>query len=91
MEEDAEMLKFIEKELAKRKGADAQELSELDKKLKVRANLDEIVFDELPEHLLNTNKSKNEEMLSSQMLSGIPEIALDFEAKVRNIEGKFYF
>ena len=83
-DEDADMLKFIEEELAKRKGTAKSD--ENDKKIKSSANLDEIVFGDLPENLLNTNKSKNEEMLSNQMLSGIPEVNLGYEEKIRNIE-----
>lgn len=83
-DEDADMLKFIEEELAKRKGKKTE--NEDAKKLKLSANLDEIVFSDLPENLLNTNKNKNEEMLSNQMLSGIPEVDLGFEEKIRNIE-----
>lgn len=83
-DEDADMLKFIEEELAKRKGK--KEADEESKKVKSSANLEEIVFSELPEHLLKTNRNKNEEMLSNQMLSGIPEVPLGVEEKIRNIE-----
>ena len=78
------MLKFIEEELAKRKGK--KETNDSDKKVKSTASLDDIVYSQLPEHLLNTNKNKNEEMLSNQMLNGIPEIDLGYEEKIRNIE-----
>lgn len=83
-DEDADMLKFIEEELAKRKGK--KEADDESKKVKSNANLEEMVFSELPEHLLKTNRNKNEEMLSNQMLSGIPEVALGVEEKIRNIE-----
>lgn len=40
----------------------------------------------LPDYLRKSTFHKNEEMLSSQMLSGIPEIDLGIEEKIRNIE-----
>ena len=40
----------------------------------------------LPEHLRKSHSKKNEEMLSSQMLSGIPEVDLGIDEKIRNIE-----
>ena len=40
----------------------------------------------LPEHLSKSHSKKNEEMLSSQMLSGIPEVDLGIDEKIRNIE-----
>lgn len=83
-DEDADMLKFIEEELAKRKGK--KEADDESKKVKSNADLEEMVFSELPEHLLKANRNKNEEMLSNQMLSGIPEVPLGVEEKIRNIE-----
>ena len=40
----------------------------------------------LPEYLKKTQTKKSEEMLSSQMLSGIPEVDLGIDEKIRNIE-----
>ncbi|VVC99694.1 unnamed protein product [Leptidea sinapis] len=40
----------------------------------------------LPEHLRVSSTHKSEEMLSNQMLSGIPEVDLGIEAKIKNIE-----
>uniref|UniRef100_A0A182M2K7 Hepatocellular carcinoma-associated antigen 59 domain-containing protein n=1 Tax=Anopheles culicifacies TaxID=139723 RepID=A0A182M2K7_9DIPT len=40
----------------------------------------------LPAHLSQTSSQRSEEMLSNQMLSGIPEIDLGIEAKIKNIE-----
>ena len=40
----------------------------------------------LPELLSKSHSKKNEEMLSSQMLSGIPEVDLGIDEKIRNIE-----
>ncbi|RWS28080.1 uncharacterized protein B4U80_04242 [Leptotrombidium deliense] len=82
-DEDQDMLKFIDEELAKRKGLqnEAKTKNENDKKIP------EDVFDILPQHLLkSSSKRKNEEMLSNQMLNGIPEVDLGIEERIRNIE-----
>lgn len=47
---------------------------------------EEAALAELPDHLKASTGQKNEEMLSSQMLSGIPEVDLGIEEKIRNIE-----
>lgn len=83
-DEDADMMKFIEEELAKRKGAMSS--ADSDQAQVVAKTTEDIVFNELPKHLLADNKAKNEEMLSNQMLSGIPEIDLGVSEKIRNIE-----
>ena len=83
-DEDADMMKFIEEELAKRKGTASESVSE--QTLVESKTSEDIIFDVLPKHLIADNKKKNEEMLSSQMLSGIPEIDLGLHEKIRNIE-----
>ncbi|XP_037560504.1 telomere length and silencing protein 1 homolog [Dermacentor silvarum] len=40
----------------------------------------------VPEHLRKSTSKKSEEMLSNQMLSGIPEVDLGIEERIRNIE-----
>lgn len=40
----------------------------------------------LPEHLRVSSSNRSEEMLSNQMLNGIPEVDLGIEVKIRNIE-----
>lgn len=40
----------------------------------------------LPEHLRVSSSNRSEEMLSNQMLNGIPEIDLGIEVKIKNIE-----
>lgn len=78
-DEDADMLNYVEKELARRKG-----ISDTDsQKHKIRTSED-ILF-ELPEHLVS-KKQMSEDMLSNQMLSGIPEVDLGISTKIRNIE-----
>lgn len=81
-DEDADMMKYIEQELAKRKGtAEENETAH-----PTAATSDDMVFNGLPQHLLFSNKKSSEEMLSNQMLSGIPEIDLGVDERIRNIE-----
>ena len=77
-----EMRKFIESELEKRRGktddhagGEQTYLSPEDRALM-----------SLPEHLKKDQTKKSEEMLSSQMLCGIPEVDLGIDEKIRNIE-----
>jgi hypothetical protein len=85
-DEDAEMAKFIEEELAKRKGL-VNELDSDKNNMAVGSSVEDLVFNVLPQHLLAPQGSqKTEEMLSNQMLSGIPEVDLGVEEKIRTIE-----
>ena len=81
-DEDEEMRKFIEIEMKKRRGNDQENEESSDKYM----SPEERALMSLPEHLKKSHSKKNEEMLSSQMLSGIPEIDLGIEEKIRNIE-----
>lgn len=99
-DEDADMMKYIDEQLAKRKGIDitsdmAKRAQQM--KAKVASNntptspdpsvkLPEDALYEVPEHLRISSSKKSEEMLSNQMLSGIPEVDLGIEAKIKNIE-----
>ncbi|KAG7281290.1 hypothetical protein CRUP_030973 [Coryphaenoides rupestris] len=66
-DEDADMMKYIETELKKKKGlVEAEE-----QKVKVK-NAEDLLY-ELPENIRVNSAKKTEEMLSNQMLSGIPE------------------
>ncbi|XP_037514114.1 telomere length and silencing protein 1 homolog [Rhipicephalus sanguineus] len=80
-DEDADMMKYIEEELAKRRGR-VQEPQPTP-----RNTVDEkdVLF-HVPEHLRKSTSKKSEEMLSNQMLSGIPEVDLGIEERIRNIE-----
>lgn len=40
----------------------------------------------LPEHLRVSSTHRSEEMLSNQMLNGIPEVDLGIDVKIKNIE-----
>lgn len=85
-DEDAELMKFIEEELAKKKGLKTDPSSQ-DPSTSSRNNPEDMIFSSLPEHLLMAGgRKKNEEMLSNQMLSGIPEIDLGIDERIRNIE-----
>ncbi|QQP37955.1 Uncharacterized protein FKW44_018409 [Caligus rogercresseyi] len=87
-DEDEEMRKFIEKEMNKiirgegsEEGAAGGESSSI----KFMSPEDQALHS-LPSHLRESTFKKNEEMLSSQMLSGIPEVDLGIDEKIRNIE-----
>ncbi|XP_053205756.1 splicing factor C9orf78 homolog [Panonychus citri] len=82
-DEDQDMLKYIEEQLAERKGLVKMDKNETKREL---IDPDDLVFNELRENLLKDEQKKNEEMLSSQMLSGIPEVDLGIDEKIRNIE-----
>uniref|UniRef100_A0AAX7SRZ2 Telomere length and silencing protein 1 homolog n=1 Tax=Astatotilapia calliptera TaxID=8154 RepID=A0AAX7SRZ2_ASTCA len=78
-DEDADMMKYIETELKKKKGlVEAEE-----HKVKVKNPEDHLY--ELPENIRVNSAKKTEEMLSNQMLSGIPEVDLGIDAKIKNI------
>ncbi|KAK4885793.1 hypothetical protein RN001_002064 [Aquatica leii] len=87
-DEDEEMMKYIEEQLAKRKGNRADEIIEDEEELKKPKYLspEEAALQAVPNHLRESSTRKNEEMLSNQMLSGIPEVDLGIEAKIKNIE-----
>ncbi|CAG2164267.1 unnamed protein product [Oppiella nova] len=88
-DEDTDLMKYIEEELSRRKGTQVSSASTADNKSSLAvnsANDMNVLFDVLPEHLIQTNAKKSEEMLSNQMLNGIPEIELGLEEKIRNIE-----
>ncbi|CAI9595560.1 unnamed protein product [Staurois parvus] len=78
-DEDADMMKYIETELKKRKGIIENE----EKKVKPKSAEDCLY--ELPESIKVSSAKKTEEMLSNQMLSGIPEVDLGIDAKIKNI------
>jgi hypothetical protein len=82
-DEDEEMCKFIEKEMERRRGAGENQDDNVGEKY--QSPEDQALL-ALPEYLSRSHSKKNEEMLSSQMLSGIPEVDLGIEEKIRNIE-----
>ncbi|KAF6123373.1 Hepatocellular carcinoma-associated antigen 59 [Phyllostomus discolor] len=72
-------MKYIETELKKRKGIVEHE----EQKVKPK-NAEDCLY-ELPENIRVSSAKKTEEMLSNQMLSGIPEVDLGIDAKIKNI------
>lgn len=83
-DEDAEMRKYVEEQLSKKKGV-VNDILEKTIVIKPSQNIEDRLF-AMPARLKHTKTAKNEEMLSNQMLCGIPEVDLGIEAKIRNIE-----
>ncbi|CAL8107736.1 unnamed protein product [Calicophoron daubneyi] len=77
-DEDAEMVKYIEEEVAKRKG--------LRKTPSPQPEEGSDLLRDVPEYLRPVIGQQREDMLSNQMLCGIPEVDLGVEAKMKNIE-----
>ena len=85
-DEDEEMRRFIEQEMEKRRrGAGKDDPNATDAAPKYMTP-EEAALASLPAHLKRSAGQKSEEMLSSQMLSGIPEVDLGIDEKIRNIE-----
>ncbi|KOB71429.1 Uncharacterized protein OBRU01_10533 [Operophtera brumata] len=55
-------------------------------KVKQYLSPEEAALLSLPDHLRVSSTHRSEEMLSNQMLSGIPEVDLGIDAKIKNIE-----
>lgn len=86
-DEDEEMMKYIEEQLAKRKGKSDDESQSGDESQKAKYfTPEEAALQAVPDHLRQSSTKRSEEMLSNQMLSGIPEVDLGIEAKIKNIE-----
>ncbi|MBZ3874376.1 hypothetical protein SUZIE_127630 [Sciurus carolinensis] len=73
------MMKYIEADLNKRKGILAHE----EQKVKPK-NTEECLY-KLLENIHVSSAKKTEEMLSNQMLSGIPKVDQVTDAKIKNI------
>ncbi|KAF7495168.1 hypothetical protein SSS_07377 [Sarcoptes scabiei] len=91
-DEDSELMKYVEEELAKRRKSNAKECSESSVKSSTSSQQDsykDLLMKTLPENLfklISETKNKSEEMLPSHMLSGIPEVDLGIEERIKNIE-----
>ncbi|GBP43057.1 Telomere length and silencing protein 1 homolog [Eumeta japonica] len=86
-DEDEEMMKYIEEQLVKRKEGHNKNKHEADQNDCLKyLSPEEAALLALPEHLRTSSTHKSEEMLSNQMLSGIPEVDLGIDAKIKNIE-----
>lgn len=80
-DEDAEMLKYIDEKLREHKQAAASKRpsdESADNSSKFMSP-EEAALMALPEHLRKSSSMRSEEMLSNQMLSGIPEVDLGIE------------
>lgn len=83
------LFRYIEDELSKRKN---QNHDDNDKNDDDMYSADRYLTPEdaalmsLPDHLRQSSTQRSEEMLSNQMLNGIPEVDLGIDAKIRNIE-----
>jgi len=84
-DEDDEMRKFIETEMEKLKGRQEEDEEDADVGTRYLSPEDAALLS-LPEHLRKSTFKKDQQMLSAQMLSGIPEVDLGIEAKIQNIE-----
>lgn len=82
-DEDEEMMKYIEEQLQKKGSADNEKEEEDARKY---MSPEDAALYSIPEHLRVSSTHRSEEMLSNQMLSGIPEVDLGIEAKIKNIE-----
>jgi len=69
-------MKYIEQQLSKKKGSADSEAS-LNKNQYLSP--EDAALLSVPEHLRVSSTQKSEEMLSNQMLSGIPEVDLGIE------------
>jgi len=79
-DEDVQLLRYIEEGLKKKRGVEKDDEKEQE------LTKEDLLY-QLPENInVNSKIMKSEEMLSSQMLSGIPEVDLGIEAKIKNIE-----
>ncbi|KAH0945132.1 hypothetical protein HN011_002210 [Eciton burchellii] len=85
-DEDEEMVKYIEEELSKRKSKNNDMTNNINNEKGLYCSPEEAALRAVPEYLRQSSAHRSEEMLSNQMLSGIPEVDLGIEAKIRNIE-----
>lgn len=85
-DEDDEMRKFIETEMSKMKGRPEEaDDDEEDKTPQFLAPEDAALLS-LPSHLTKSTFKKDQQMISAQMLTGIPEVDLGIDVKIQNIE-----
>jgi len=85
-DEDDEMRKFIETEMDKLKGSKREKEEPENQPEEKYLSPEDAALLALPEHLRKSTFKKDQQMLSAQMLSGIPEVDLGIDAKIQNIE-----
>lgn len=81
--------RYIEEELNKRKNSKLQNDGGADNDQDYDEKYlspEEAALLSLPEHLRVSSAHRSEEMLSNQMLNGIPEVDLGIDVKIKNIE-----
>ena len=84
-DEDDEMRKFIEIEMEQLKGSSTNK-DDPGQFTPQYLSPEDAALLALPEHLRKSTFKKDQQMLSAQMLSGIPEVDLGIDAKIQNIE-----
>jgi hypothetical protein len=84
-DEDDEMRKFIETEMDQLKGSSINK-DDPGQSTPQYLSPEDMALLALPEHLRKSTFKKDQQMLSAQMLSGIPEVDLGIDAKIQNIE-----
>lgn len=73
-------VKYIEEELSKRKSKNEDKTENgLNNDKRSYCSPEEAALQAVPEHLRQSSAHRSEEMLSNQMLSGIPEVDLGIE------------
>lgn len=85
-DEDEDMMKFIEEQLKKKTGTSENPEDKHKRQNKSYTTPEEAALQAVPSFLRESTTKGSEEMLSNQMLSGIPEVDLGIEAKIKNIE-----
>src|SRR6218665_689007 len=88
-DEDSEMNKYIDKVMAGRLQTDSTSESGTSTKAPILDQTHDMFLKVIPEKLLalaRKDKQENQEMLSSQMLTSIPEVDLGIDEKIKNIE-----
>ncbi|TKR93787.1 hypothetical protein L596_008182 [Steinernema carpocapsae] len=84
-DEHEEMKKFIEDELRKRKALKSEEGASSSKQAKPHELSDEALMVKAAEKIKGYTSKKADELLSNQMLAGIPEVDLGINARISNI------
>merc|ERR1719192_619749 len=78
------MRKFIETEMSKMKGR--PEVTEEEEPEPQFLAPEDAALLSLPAHLTKSTFKKDQQMISAQMLTGIPEVDLGIDVKIQNIE-----
>lgn len=93
-DEDAEMNKYIDEQIKKRREVARQNVHQVDSDpadlftspADDTDKIDDIILNSLSKNLASSVDEKSEAMLSSQMLNGIPEVDLGINERIRTVE-----